>query len=309
VHPVHVNSSLLSAGGKIVGYLLGVVLLSALLAPPLYWAGEACSQITALHFLKGTDFQRYFARAILLSAFLLLFPVVRWIGLRSLRDLGLSRNPVWWRDVAAGFVLAVAVTAVLGFIAIQFGIYTWKSHLPWDLVARVFPTALIVAVVEEFLFRGAILGLVRQSITTVPAMVFVSALFSIVHFLRPVDGQILQVQWYSGFELLGKLFSRFSDPLLVGGGFVTLFVLGLLLAHSAVGTRSLWLPIGLHAGTVFGKMSFNKLTKHLAEAPPWFGPELTIGLGSVVTLLFLWFLVWLLFLRRAFPSRILSDGH
>lgn len=299
----------LTAAGKIISYLLGVVLLGALLAPPLYRLGVACSRISALHFLQDTDFQRYFARSILISAFLLLPLILRWIGLERFRDLGLSRNPLRWRNLVVGFLVAVAVTAALGLIAIQSGIYTWKSHLPWNLVAGVFLPALTVAVIEEFLFRGAILGLVRQTVSTVPAIVLVSALFSMVHFLRPVDGQISVVHWYSGFVLLGKLFGRFSDPLLVGGGFMTIFILGLLLAHSAVRTRSLWLSIGIHAGTVFGKMSFNKLTKQLTQAPPWFGPELTVGLGSVVTLLFLWFVIWLLFLRRAFPPRTFSNDH
>ena len=299
----------LTAAGKIIAYLLGVVLLGALLAPPLYWLGQVCSQISALQFLKDTDFQRYFARSVLVSAFLLLPLAIRSIGPGRFRDLGLSRNPLWWRDIIAGFLLSVAVTAMLGFVAIHLGIYTWKGHLPWNLVAAVFLPALIVSVIEEFLFRGAILGLVRQTISTVPAVVLVSALFSIIHFFRPVDGQISVVRWYSGFELIGKQFGRFADPLLVGGGFMTIFVLGLLLADSVVRTRSLWLSVGLHAGTVFGKMSFNKLTKQLTQAPPWFGPELTIGLGSVLMLLFLWFLIWLLFLRRAFSPRTFSNDH
>jgi membrane protease YdiL (CAAX protease family) len=299
----------LTAAGKIIAYLLAVVLLGALLAPPLYWLGQASSQIGALHFLKDTDFQRYFARSILIGAFLLLPLVIRSIGLESFRDIGLRRNPLWWRDVTAGLLLATAATAALGFVAIWFGIYTWKSLLPWNLVAAVFLPALTVSAIEEFLFRGAILGLVRKTISTLPAIVLVSALFSIIHFFRPVDGQISTVQWYSGFELIGKGFGRLTDPLLVGGGFMTIFVLGLLLADSAVRTRSLWLSIGLHAGTVFGKMSFNKLTKQLTQAPPWFGPELTVGLGSVLTLLFLWFLVWLLFLRRAFSPRTFSNDH
>lgn len=299
----------MTAAGKIIAYLLAVVLLGALLAPPLYWLGRASSQIDALHFLKDTDFQRYFARSILISAFLLLPLVIRSIGLERFRDIGLRRNPLWWRDVTAGLFLATAVTAGFGFVAIWFGIYTWKSLLPWNLVAGVFLPALTVSMIEEFLFRGAILGLVRQTIPTVPAIVLVSALFSIIHFFRPVDGLISSVQWYSGFELIGKGFGRLTDPLLVAGGFLTIFVLGLMLADSAVRTRSLWLSIGLHAGTVFGKMSFNKLTKQLTQAPPWFGPELTVGLGSVLTLLFLWFVVWLLFLRRAFSPRTFPNDH
>jgi uncharacterized protein len=292
----------LTAGVKIICYFLSVVLLGALLAPPLYWLGQASAHVGVLHFLKDTDFQRYFSRAILVSAFLLLPLTVRWIGLGSFHDLGLIRNPARWRDLVAGFLLAVAVTIVLGLIAIQLGVYAWKARLPWQLALRVFPAALAAAVIEEFLFRGAILGLLRQSLKTIPAIVFVSALFSIIHFLRPADGQIQLVHWYSGFELIGRLFWRFRDPILVGGGFITIFILGLLLAHSTVLTRSLWLPIGLHAGTVFAKMSFNKLAKQFTTAPPWFGPELTVGLGSVVMLLFLWLLVWVLFRRRGFAS-------
>jgi len=285
------------------------VVLGALLAPPLYWLGQACSHLGPLHFLRDTDFQRYFARSVLISAFLLLPLMVRWIGLERFRDLGLKRNPFWWRDVAAGFLLALVVTAALGLVGVQAGVYTWKSHLPWRLVAAVIPTAVVASVIEEFFFRGAILGLVRQTFPTAPSVLLVSALFSIIHFLRPMDGQVSLVRWYSGFELLGTSFWRFGDPILVAGGFVTLFVLGLLLAHAAIRTCSLWLPIGLHAGTVLGKMSFNKLTKRIAEAPPWFGPELTVGLGSVGTLILLWLLVWLLFLRRAALPRTVSNDN
>src|ERR1700737_5560459 len=176
----------LTAAGKIIAFRFGVGVLGGLFAPPLYWLGQASSQIGALHFLKGTDFQRYFARSILISAFLLLPLVIRSIGLERFRDMGLRRNPLWWRDVIAGLILAVAVTAALGFVAIQFGIYTWKSPLPWNLVAAGFLPALTVSVIEEFLFRGAILGLVRQPFSTVPALVRLSVLFSIIHFFRPV---------------------------------------------------------------------------------------------------------------------------
>jgi hypothetical protein len=81
-----------------------------------------------------------------------------------------------------------------------------------------------------------------------------------------------------------------------------------MLAHAAVKTRSLWLPIGIHAGVVFGKMSFGKLTHRTKDAMPWFGQDLTFGLGSLLILLFLWFLIWLLFLRGTAPSRP-NDQH
>jgi hypothetical protein len=74
-------------------------------------------------------------------------------------------------------------------------------------------------------------------------------------------------------------------------------VLGLLLAAVTVKTSSLWLGIGLHAGFVFGKMGFNKLTWRRADLSPWFGHDLTAGIGSVLILLFVWLVVWLIFLR------------
>src|SRR5258708_31884189 len=97
----------LTAVGKIIAYLLGVVLLGALLAPPLYWLGQACSQISALQFLKDTDFQRYFARSVLISTFLLLPLVFRSIFLGRLLHFVLSRNPLWWPDIVACFLLSV----------------------------------------------------------------------------------------------------------------------------------------------------------------------------------------------------------
>ena len=154
-----------------------------------------------------------------------------------------------------------------------------------------------MAFIEEFLFRGAILGLVRQSIPTVPAAIFVSALFSAVHFLNPAAEQVAVVRWYSGFELLPHAFGKFSEPLLVLGGFITISILGLLLAHATIRTSSLWLAIGLHSGLIFAKMGFNKVTKKIHDISPWFGGDITVGIGSVLVVLLLWFLTWMIYLR------------
>ena len=58
------------------------------------------------------------------------------------------------------------------------------------------------------------------------------------------------------------------------------------------------LAIGLHGGLVFGKMGFNKMAKRVTDAMPWFGPDLTVGFGAVLVLLFVWLLTWYLFLRE-----------
>jgi uncharacterized protein len=287
----------LSAGLKILAYLIGTVVLGAVIAPWLFWAGQYASHFHYLAFLANTDFQRFFNRSILISAFLLLIPLVPWIGLQRLQNLGLRRNPRRLRHLLGGFLISACTISALGACLLGLDICELKDPLPWHLLPPILLTAISVALIEEYLFRGAILGLVRQTISTVPAAIFVSALFSIVHFLNPEREQIAVVRWYSGFELLPHAFWRFSDPLMVLGGFFTIGILGLLLAHATIRTSSLWLGIGIHSGLIFGKMGFNKVTKKIQDVTPWFGGDITVGIGSALVLLLLWFLIWIIYLR------------
>ncbi len=55
-------------------------------------------------------------------------------------------------------------------------------------------------------------------------------------------------------------------------------------------------------------MSFNKLTRHLADIQPWFGPDLTTGYGAIAILLLLWLLVWLLFPGASRSQHSLSNS-
>jgi uncharacterized protein len=288
----------LSAGFKILAYLIGTVVLGATLAPWLFWAGQQASHFKFLGFLASTGFQRFFNRSVLISAFLLLIPLLRSIGLQRLQNLGLRRNP--WRisHFLGGFLISACTISALGALLLWLNICELKNPLPWDQLPPILLTAISVAFIEEALFRGAILGLVRQTIPTVPAAIFVSALFSIIHFLHPAKEQIVAVRWYSGFELLPHAFGRFLDPLMVLGGFMTIGVLGLLLAHATIRTGSLWLGIGIHSGLIFGKMGFNKVTKKIHDFTPWFSGDITVGIGSVLILLLLWFLIWVIYLRR-----------
>jgi membrane protease YdiL (CAAX protease family) len=292
----------LSAGLKILIYLLATVLVGAVLAPWIFWVGQFASRFRFLGFLATTDFQRFFDRSIMVSAFLLLLPAFRWIGANRFGELGLTRNSHRLEHFVGGFLVSAGTIIALGGILLALGGFELKSPVPWHLLIRVALTAISVAIIEEVFFRGAILGLLRQSFAPVPAVVFVSALFSIVHFLKPGQEQVRTVHWYSGFEILPGAFWQFSEPLLIVGGFVTVGILGLILAHATIRTSSLWLPIGIHSGLIFGKMGLNKLTRRLEEMMPWFGSDLTVGIGSIATLLFLWFMIWFIFLRGQFDS-------
>src|SRR5947208_17183050 len=59
------------------------------------------------------------------------------------------------------------------------------------------------------------------------------------------------VTWNSGLNSISHAFGRFGDPMMVASAFVTLFLIGCVLADARVLTHSLWLSIGLHAGWIF----------------------------------------------------------
>jgi membrane protease YdiL (CAAX protease family) len=275
----------LNAPAKILIYLCGVVLLGAALAPPLYWAGQAVAAQGILRFLQETEFQKFFNRAVLIAAVLLLWPTVRWLGIGGWRDLGLEPDRRWKQHLAVGFLIAAVLLGAMAAAYAAGGVYRWKSALPWGQLPKLALSAVTVALLEEALFRGALLGLFRRSLAPRAALFFVTLLFAAVHFLKPDDDVVVPlVTWSSGFALLPHVFHQFAQPTMLLAGFSTLFVLGWVLGEATLRTRALWMSIGLHAGLVFVKMGFSKFTKRAEEYLPWIGRELQIGLVPVFVL-------------------------
>lgn len=281
---------------KILIYFAGLIALGALLAPPLYWGGQwLWHQVPALKATLNTDFQRYFNRSILIAAVVLLFPMLRWLKISGFRSLIPNGDPRGFRHLLLGFVLALGVMAALSAGLVYWDIWNLKNPLPWHRLRSVLITAAVVPILEEFFFRGALMGLISRTASRWWALLFVSAIYSVVHFLKPDEVVIraAQVNWLSGFHLIPHVFARFEQPQLVLAGFTTLFVLGWTLGYAALKTRGLWYSIGLHAGIILGKFGFTKLAKpDKGGFMPWFGSDLTIGLGSVLVMLLLFTLVW-----------------
>lgn len=289
--------------GKILLYFVAVIVLGALLAPPLYWAGHALAARGILTFLGETELQKFFNRGVLISALALIWPMLRWLRLEGARGLGIEPNPRWLQHFATGFGISALCVGLLATGYILGGVYRWKGTLPWGKTPPLLLSSIIVALLEEGLFRAGILGLFRRTLRPGTAIVLTSVIFSAVHFLKAEDAvDTGAVGWLSGFALIPAMFHQFSEPLLVVGGFTTILVLGLMLADVTVRTRSLWLGIGLHAGLVFVKMSFSKFTKRETAHLPWIGEELQIGLVPVVALLLGWLLARL-WIKYADPAR------
>jgi membrane protease YdiL (CAAX protease family) len=175
----------LNAPGKILLFFCATILFGCVLAPPLYWAGQALAAQGVLRFLGATDFQKFFNRAMLVAAVLLLWPTVRWLGVGGWRDFGLQPDVHWRQHLAIGFGVAAIAVGAMAAAYIAGGVYRWKSELPWSQLPKLALSATVVSILEETLFRGAIFGLFRKTLSARGALLWVTAIFAILHFLKP----------------------------------------------------------------------------------------------------------------------------
>jgi len=267
---------------RLLAYFSAVILLACLLSPPLYWAGSALAENGVLPFLKGFPFHRYFSRCIQISALVMLWPAFRWIGLRRLGELGLERNPLGWRDLFTGIGIALVPVLLLAAGYFAFEIYRLKHDFSPAGIFRILATAPAVAVLEEFLFRGVLLGLCLRAMKPAAAAFFSSAVFAFVHFMRVARPEVQPpVDWLSGFGQIPQAFSSAPAWPILGWGLLSLLLAGLILAFATLRTRSLFLAIGIHAGWIAGQQGLQWLGKFRIKPPeallPWVGPNVVSG--------------------------------
>ena len=267
---------------RLLAYFSGVLLLACLFSPPLFWAGTALAERGVLPFLDGFPFHRYFSRCIQVAALLMLWPAFRWIGIHRLGELGIERNPYWRRDLLAGLAIAIIPVVILAAGCLAFDVYRLKKVIPLVGFVRILATAGVVAVLEEFLFRGVLLGLCLRSMRPAAAVLVSSAAFAVVHFLRVAkSASEPAVGWLSGFAQLPLAFSGSPPWPLLEWGMLSLLLAGILLAVATLRTRSLFLPVGLHAGWIVGQQGLQWIAKFRAKPPeaflPWVGPNLVNG--------------------------------
>jgi uncharacterized protein len=284
----------LKDAARLLAYFAAILLIGALIAPVLFWAAQLLASHHILSFLAAYDFEKFFHRALLVAALLLLWPLLCALRIKSWRELGLVPNRHWSRDLISGFLFAVIPLLCCGVVLVLSHGYSLRTSIRWSGISGVIVASLAVPLVEELFFRGLILGVLLRSGPRLLAILFTSALFSVLHFLK-TPGRTSVVSWSSGFVSMANSFGQFREPILVAAGFTTLLVFGWILADARIRTQSLWLPIGLHAGWILASGLFNKAARPEMLGLPWLGKSLLIGVVPLSVGLLTWLLVqaWL----------------
>lgn len=291
--------------GATVLWLLGTMLCGAVFLPWLYrggmflaemdareqvprafeWLAEACAR-------SLDKYGRYFNRALLISALLLLpllFARIRRIRLARGGRLPRRAASLTWGQAGghfmAGFAVALFCCAILAAMLVSGGAFILKEPGPGigKLLSKTVPPMLGAALVEEWIFRGLLLSLWLAVTKPKMAAAGCSLMFAFLHFLTPPNGVTVSnpTGIFAGFELLADVLVHFTNPLFFVTDFATLLLLGLVLCWARIRTGALWLGIGIHAALVGSLKAFNLLADkvdHHAWSPWGVGETLRSGI-------------------------------
>ena len=246
-------------------------------------------------FLARYDFETFFHRALLIAAVVLLWPFLRVANVRSMADLRLARNPCWGRDGFAGFLLSAIPLLCCGALLIAFDVYSFRHSFAWARFGNVLAATVTVPFIEETFFRGIVLGVLLKNGRQYMSILATSTIFSVIHFLKAPERTSAIVTWTSGLNSIAHSFEQFGDVTMLISAFATLFLIGWILADAREFTRSLWLPIGLHAGWIFGNGTFSRVARQEMLVLPWLGKNLLVGIVPLGVACLTWLLmrIWL----------------
>ncbi|WP_295385689.1 CPBP family intramembrane glutamic endopeptidase [uncultured Thiodictyon sp.] len=249
-------------------FLFGCLVLAAVLSVPLVQTGwiDAPSSRVVGRLAQGF---------ILLG----LWVFLRRLGLADRVSLGYGvAGPALRRALGGGWLLGVLLLLLPALLLVQLAVLVPVAAPDWAAIARKSGQALLggllIGVLEETFFRGALFSAIRRREGWVAAAVFPAALYALVHFLKP--GHLpagMAFDWSGAFYMVSHVFVdglRWQNL----DSLAALFVAGVLLALVRERTGHIGWCIGLHAGWVW----LIQTTRALTDANP--DAQLSFLVGS-----------------------------
>jgi uncharacterized protein len=200
-----------------------------------------------------------------------LLPFLRAAGVRSRTDLGLGSCDNVVAQLARGFLIGFASLACVAVLAIAAGTRTLESHNLLALLGKIvgsMATAVVVAMLEETLFRGALMAALRNAFNWPMALFVSSLIYAMLHFFhRPPQPD--HIGWQTGLAALSQMLRGFMDWHEMVPSLLNLFIVGMILGLVRRSTGSLYMSIGLHAGWIFWLKLFGAITHQNRHDLAW----------------------------------------
>jgi uncharacterized protein len=230
-------------------FLALALVAAASLAYPAWWL---------VGFISDQPIHRVMHRIAMLVAFIGLIWLFRYWNVANKQSLGygLSRRQ-FGAQLLLGLVCGAAIMLPLMLTLFGLGVRSVKPDIDLNLtqiaqwLAAGLLSGVVVALIEETFFRGALFSAIHRESGVAMAIVLPSLLYASVHFL---GGRLRlpreEVEWSTGFAVLSKLLERYATPLELADSFFALFAVGVLLALVRLRTGTIAACIGLHASWV-----------------------------------------------------------
>ncbi|MFT5131905.1 MAG: membrane protease YdiL (CAAX protease family) [Gammaproteobacteria bacterium] len=243
-----------------ISVFVGALIFGAIAAYPVY--------IGLAHF-NELPFHKVISRTFLLSGLLFSISYLYFCG-------QLTKDGIGWRTgthtkkrmFVTGLASGVLIVLLLDSSLLLLGIYELDARVDTSAVTllwvaiKAIATGILVGLVEEIIFRGALFGGLNKQANATIALLATSLVYAAVHFLkfREVPAEV-DIGWFTGVEIIPIALFRFSNPVTIDS-FITLFILGVLFALIRIRSKSLIPCIALHAGIVAALKFMNYLTNY-----------------------------------------------
>ncbi len=242
-----------------IAFFILALLFSALLAYP------------AFIFLSNwfeVDFERVISRCVLIVIIITLPVLFKIFRFNSWQQIGYTtKQKDFWAQLFKGFALGVLIMLpiIIGLLITNTRVidtdWNWSIHHIVGLLITAALSGLLIALIEETLFRGIMFTAIQKQASTLFAIISTSFIYAIVHFLQP-EAYLAQnsINWTSGFNVVKNAFDPLLYPAQYFDSFIALFFAGVLLAMIKNNTNKLVICIGVHTGWVFAIKTFKRMT-------------------------------------------------
>ncbi len=185
---------------------------------------------------------------------------------RAVTELSLRHMP---KEMLVGFLMGIGLISLVILVLFLLGYYKVLEFVSLYVFTVPLLSLLLMAIMEEILFRGIIYRILEQWLGTKIALLIPSLIFGIAHITNENSTII---------------------------GMIGAVIGGLLVSISYTYSKRLWLPISLHLGWNFGQIIFGSNLSGMDEFGKMFrasieGPKFLVGTAfgvedSILSLIF-----------------------
>ena len=245
----------------LVAFIVLALLCAAVLSFPVY---------KFLQIFTDIPFHKVTSQLSSLCGLVFIFLYLRFNGILNKTTAGfnLTNTPIM-HDILTGMTAGIMIMLVLVVVLLTIGTHHLEPDLHFNLkfiflvLVKAILSGVFVALIEETLYRGALLGGLSQTTNILTAVVLSSIIYAAVHFIKfPQVPANVDINWITGLLILSDSFYRFGDIEILDS-FFALFTFGVLLALVRLNKGNIIQCMGLHAGVVFAIKIINELTDYV----------------------------------------------